>query len=111
MLLLDHNLPAQLKAIFTSHGFTCATTYEHGWQELENGDLVAKASNAGFTCIVTKDVRFGLAAARALKTHPNMAVILIRLPQGKSADYTARVEARMQSNPLVPTPGKIIEWP
>jgi hypothetical protein len=48
---------------------------------LSNGELVSAAVGAGFTCLLTRDQLFGESAARALKTFPSFAVVVVDLPQ------------------------------
>src|SRR5688572_21998392 len=93
MWLLDHNLPAQLKPVLTRLGIQCATTFEHQWHELKNGELVATSYARGFRCILTRDVRFAESAAHALGSFPAMAVILLRLPQNRGKIYASNFEA------------------
>lgn len=56
MLLLDQNLPHQLRELL-------------------------KATRLASRLILTRDVLFGEAAARALAEFPDLAVVVIRLPQ------------------------------
>ncbi|NBS79532.1 hypothetical protein EBS57_06915 [bacterium] len=51
-VLLDHCVPQPLKNILTGHEVSHA--FELGWQELHNGDLLAKAEQA-FDILVTSD--------------------------------------------------------
>ena len=51
-ILLDHCVPQPLKNLLTSHEVSLA--YELGWQELRNGDLLAKAEQA-FQLLITSD--------------------------------------------------------
>jgi hypothetical protein len=52
-LLLDHNIPAQLKRLLKGH-FT-STARDMGWDRLRNGDLLAVAEAAGFEAMLTAD--------------------------------------------------------
>lgn len=111
MWLLDHNLPVQLKSVVLSLNIQCDTTRERGWDKLENGALVSACSVAGFTCILTRDVRFVNEAARALKIHPAMALVLLRLPQRRSAVYCKTFLAQWRAKPITPLPGQLVTWP
>jgi hypothetical protein len=52
-LLLDENLPHQLRAEIVGHEiFTAAYM---GWAGVENGELLAKAAQAGFDAMITND--------------------------------------------------------
>ena len=52
-VLLDHNIPAQLKSLLADH--ETFTARELSWDALENGDLLAAAQAAGFDVMVTGD--------------------------------------------------------
>ncbi len=69
------------------------------------------ASEAGFICILTRDVLFSLAAAKALKTYPTMAIVLLRLPQAKGSAYAASFLSHWKTQKIIPVPGKLVEWP
>lgn len=111
MLLLDHNLPAQLIEVLQSFSIECDTTFKRGWQELTNGDLVSKARKTGFTCVLTKDKDFSKSAAKALKANPNFCVVLIILPQCRGDKYVELFAAEWKNNPILPKKGKSIAWP
>ena len=111
MWLLDHNLPAQLKPALYRLSITCATTYERGWHQLKNGELVAAAYPAGFRCVVTRDVRFAESAAHALTAFPEMAVVLLHLPQNRGSVYAQRFAAEWLRSAIIPVPGQMLSWP
>jgi hypothetical protein len=111
MWLLDHNLPRQVYEVLKSLSVHCETTDNRGWDHLENGDLVSVANQAGFDCILTRDVLFGLSAAKALKKYPQMAVVLIRLPQAKGSVYSVRFMDQWKQQKITPKAGSLIEWP
>jgi len=52
-VLLDHNLPRQLKPLLLGHDVF--TAREKGWDGLSNGNLLATAEGAGFEVMVTGD--------------------------------------------------------
>ncbi len=111
MWLLDHNLPRQLYETLRSLSIPCETTDKRGWDELENGALVVAAEKSGFDCILTRDVLFGMSAAKALKKHPTMAVVLLRLPQAKGTVYATTFLSHWKKQKIIPNAGKLIEWP
>ena len=51
-LLLDENLPHQLRHEITGHD--CATVAYMGWAGVENGELLNRATSAGFNALLTK---------------------------------------------------------
>ncbi len=53
MVLFDHNVPHKLRASLTGH--EVKTADEMGWAELENGELLKAAEDAGFAVMVTCD--------------------------------------------------------
>jgi hypothetical protein len=52
-ILFDQGTPAPLRHHLTAH--TVETAYERGWSNLENGDLLAAAEQAGFDLFITTD--------------------------------------------------------
>lgn len=52
-ILLDHNLDRRLKNHLTD--FDCSTTFEMGWSNASNGELLALAENDGFEVLLTAD--------------------------------------------------------
>lgn len=52
-VLLDEHLPVDLSAEFTGHDVS--TVRAQGWEGLSNGELLAKAGEAGFEVLVTND--------------------------------------------------------
>ena len=52
-LLLDENLPHQLRLEIVGH--ECSTIAYMGWSGIENGTLLSRAAAAGFDAILTKD--------------------------------------------------------
>ena len=89
MWLLDANLDVHLLALLEEFGMHAEAATRRGWQTLSNGDLVAAAVAAGFTCLLTHDRLFGESAARASRQFPEFAVVLVRLPQLGAGGITA----------------------
>ena len=81
MLLLDHNLPHQLRDLLAEYGLQVETAAFRGWEQLRNGALVSAAYAAGFETIFTRDLRFAEAASKSLADLPAMALVVVRLPQ------------------------------
>ena len=52
-VLFDHNVPKKLRHSLRDH--SVSTTYEMGWAELKNGELLRAAEVAGFAVLVTAD--------------------------------------------------------
>jgi Domain of unknown function (DUF5615) len=68
-LLLDENLPHQLRTEIVGHElFTVAYM---GWSGIENGELLAKAAQNGFDALISND--------RGLKFEQNTAQLPISL--------------------------------
>ena len=52
-VLFDHNVPRKLRRALPDHDVSTAD--EMGWAELENGELLRAAEEAGFAVMVTGD--------------------------------------------------------
>jgi predicted nuclease of predicted toxin-antitoxin system len=52
-LLFDQGTPLPLRKHLRDH--TVVTAFEKGWNELENGDLLAAAEADGFDALITTD--------------------------------------------------------
>jgi predicted nuclease of predicted toxin-antitoxin system len=52
-LLLDENLPHQLRLEIVGHD--CSTVAFMGWNGIDNGALLNRAATAGFDALLTKD--------------------------------------------------------
>jgi hypothetical protein len=95
MWLLDVNMDVHLIPILNGW-VQCDTATNRGWKALSNGDLVGAATSAGFTCLLTRDQRFGESAARALKAFPGFAVVVVDLPQLPRARSHPAVSRRLE---------------
>jgi hypothetical protein len=111
MWLLDHNLPIQLRNLLKEFQISVETTSARKWEKLFNGNLVETAYAAGFRVILTRDLKFGEAAARALSSHPEMAVVLVKLSQRASTAYLEAFRSEWNVAKIVPLAGKLVEWP
>ncbi|WP_434685845.1 hypothetical protein [Pseudanabaena minima] len=52
-ILFDQGTPVPLRQYLTEHSVT--TTYEEGWSNLSNGDLLKSAEDKGYQIFVTTD--------------------------------------------------------
>jgi len=66
-LLLDENLPHQLRVELPDH--EVFTTAYMGWSGVENGELLRNAAQAGFDALITND--------RGLEYQQNLAALLL----------------------------------
>ena len=90
-LLLDENLPHQLRHEITGHD--CATVAYMGWAGIENGELLSRAASAGFDAILTKDE--GMEYELNVKNLP-VAVVVLHAPTNKVADIRPLLPALHQ---------------
>ncbi len=111
MWLLDVNLPNGLVGLLKKLGVETCTSESRGWRNLSNGQLAFAAHKAGFKVILTRDRIFTESAGKALKSLPDITVVIIRLPQSRQATYIAEFEKHWNAKKIVPTPGTVIEWP
>lgn len=111
MWLLDVNLPTALTHLLRAYGIAAETTAARGWRDLTNGALAQVASREGFRVVATRDRRFGTSARSALATLPNLAIIIVTLPQAREAAYLDAFEAAWRRKPIEPVAGATIEWP
>ena len=112
MWLLDHNLPRQLYEVFVSSlKISAETANNRQWETLENGALVRAAVHAGFTCILTKDVRFRESAAKTLLLYPDFSIVLITLKQQRGIHYAEAFLGAWKVAPILPIPGQLVVWP
>ena len=81
MWLLDHNIPHQLAFVLRDLGIVCETAFVRKWHELHNGDLIQAAIDAGFNCILTKDVGF-MSSAKTHK-HKRLTIVVVVMPQAR----------------------------
>lgn len=95
MWLLDVNVP----------------TASRSWRGLTNGALAQAAVRHGFRVLLTRDRRFGTASGSILETLPDLAVVIVTLPQVREAASLSAFEAAWQRSPIEPVAGTIIEWP
>jgi len=92
-LLLDENLPQQLRHVISGH--ECITVAYMGWSGIENGELLARAASAEFAALVTKDAN--LQYEQNLANLP-VAVVVLHAPSNDINDI----------RPLIPTLLKVL---
>lgn len=111
MWLLDKNLPCHIEPVLRSHSIQFETVSLRGWDELRNGDLLEAASLAGFKCILTRDVLFKESATQALKAHPHMAIVLVKIPQLPGKAYAKKFADSLKRTAINPASGQLVIWP
>jgi hypothetical protein len=52
-ILFDHGTPSPLRSFLSGHNI--AKTQDHGWETLNNGELLKAAEEAGFEIFLTTD--------------------------------------------------------
>lgn len=111
MWLLDVNLPTALTRLLQGYGIVAETTAGRGWRALTNGVLAQAASREGFRVLLTRDRRFGASARSALEALPELAIVIVTLPQLREAAYLSAFDAAWHRRPIEPVEGGLIEWP
>lgn len=111
MWLLDANMDVNLVRVLARLGIRAETAGSRGWKAFSNGQLVAAAVASGFECLLTRDRQFGESAAKALREHPQFAVVLILLRQQRSDIYPKRFLELWSEAPIIPEPGRLLAWP
>lgn len=111
MWLLDVNLPNGLVTFLRGQGVECDTAVRRGWRELTNGSLATAASRAGFDTLLTRDRFFGSAAETVLRSLPDLAVVVVTVPQSREVLYLAELERHWKRSPIRPIAGRIVTWP
>lgn len=111
MWLLDANVDVHLVAVLKQWGILCDTASHRGWKAVSNGELVAKAFQEGFRCLLTRDRLFGEAASEALRLFPDFGIVVITLPQARWPEYRQQFLEAWANSPIQPLPGRIISWP
>src|SRR6266508_4547262 len=111
MWLLDVNLPNGLLQLLRGFGIVCDTTVRGGWRALTNGELAAAAFGGGFRVILTRDRDFGTTASTVHAQLPELAIVVVTIPQAREAVYLESFEVQWRERPIVPVPGASVEWP
>ncbi|MGD0215812.1 MAG: hypothetical protein ABSB87_21535 [Terriglobales bacterium] len=101
LVLFDHSVPAPLVPYLTGHAITEART--RGWDTLSNGDLLAKAEQAGFEVFVTADKNIQYQQNLSGR---KIAVVVLSTPQWPLVRlHTEKIAAAVNST----TPGGFVE--
>lgn len=95
MWLLDVNLPNGLARLLHRYGIACDTTARRGWRELTNGALAEAACREGFRVILTRDRLFLKSAGRPMVVLPELAIVIMTLPQAREAALPCGVRGAM----------------
>lgn len=111
MWLLDVNLPNGLGQLLRGYGISCDTAARRDWRDLTNGALADIAFREGFRVILTRDRLFGTSARQALAALPELAIVVVTLPQAREEAYLAEFETRWRRKPIEPVAGAVVEWP
>lgn len=111
MWLVDENLSPRLFKIFKKYGMDCQSAQFAGVSGMKNGELTRRIAELGFTCILTQDRLFAVDAASVLLEFPQIAVVVIQLPQVPASSYLNRFEEQLQREPILPKSGHVIFWP
>jgi predicted nuclease of predicted toxin-antitoxin system len=111
MWLLDVNLPTALTRLLRDYGLVAETAAERGWRELTNGALAQAARREGFRVLLTRDRRFGLSAASLLAALPDLAIVIVTLPQVREETYLSEFDRAGRRQAIQPVAGATIEWP
>lgn len=111
MWLLDVNLPSGLARLLRGYGISCDTAAQRDWRGLTNGALADAAFHKGFRVILTRDRLFGTSARSVLAALPDLAIVVVTLPQAREEAYLAEFETRWRRKPIEPIAGAVVEWP
>ncbi len=111
MWLLDANMDVHLTDLLRGYRIGSEAATRRGWGALTNGQLVAAAGKAGFTCVLTQDRRFAKSAARSLESHPDLCIVVVGLPQRPWRDYLEQFRQAWSHEPITPVAGRAIQWP
>jgi hypothetical protein len=111
MCLLDVNLPTALTGLLHGYGIFAETTAARGWRELTNGELAQAASRGGFSALLTRDRAFGPAAGTAVEMLPDLAIVIVILPQAREAAHLSAFDVTWRRRRIQPVAGAITEWP
>jgi hypothetical protein len=103
--------PTVSPRLLHGYGIPCDTTARRDWRDLTNGALAEAAFHEGFRVILTRDRLFGTSARRALAALPELAIVVVTLPQAREEAYLAEFERWWRRTPIEPVAGTVVEWP
>ena len=95
MWLLDANMDVHVASFLRECSVPVDVAGPRGWGMLANGELVATAAGAGFTCLLTQDRLFAESASAALPWR----------------QYLEQFRAAWAKVPIRPVPGQVLHWP
>ncbi len=102
-ILFDHGTPAPLRRYL--HGHTVDRSAENGWEMLENGELIRKAEEIGYSVIVTTDKN--MRYQQNLKDR-TLAIVVLQSPAWpKVCLRTDEIRMAIEKTP----PGAVVEVP
>lgn len=109
--ILDHNIPLAMKRFLQSQTIISVTAKERGWEQLSNGELVAAVVAAGFSVILTQDRRFQESAAKTLRLHIQVSIVLVILPpKVKPPALSSHIATKWAEGQIIPVPGQLVVW-
>jgi predicted nuclease of predicted toxin-antitoxin system len=111
MWLLDKNVPIQLIGLLGELGIEAVTADAKNWGALKNGELVSAAVADGISCIVTRDRLFAESAAKAIRLHASLSIVLLTLTQARAPVFLEAFSAAWSSAPILTVPGSLVRWP
>jgi predicted nuclease of predicted toxin-antitoxin system len=111
MWLLDKNVPIQLVDLLRDLGVEAQTAEAKGWGGLTNGELVAATAQAGISCILTRDHLFAQSAAKALKVHTSLSIVVLTLAQLRAPAFLEAFQQAWSLAPIGAIAGEVIRWP
>ena len=115
MWLLDVNVDVRLRQVLYESGIKAESAVTLGWRELANGKLVAAAYAAayaaGFRVLITRDKLFSSAANHVLAKYPDVAIVIMTLPQRPYAAYLKSFKEAWVKGAIIPKSGAVISCP
>lgn len=111
MWLLDANVDAHLASVLRGFGIACDTACESWLESPRKREAGRRSGGSGFDCILTRDQAFAESAQRVLRSHPEFAIVVLRLAQKPWPQYRQVLLAAWSVSPIQPVAGQLVEWP
>ena len=86
-ILFDHNLDRRLKNYFSE--YETATTQDHGWSDVLNGELLSLAENASFDVLITADSNI---KNQQNLSNRNISILILRAFNNRLATHLEMIE-------------------
>jgi predicted nuclease of predicted toxin-antitoxin system len=102
-ILLDHNLDRRLKSEINGH--EVATTFENGWADVENGELLSLAEANGFDVLLTADSNI---SKQQNLTGRKISIVVIRAFDNRRSTHIEMIDDVLKTLENV-VPGTITE--